>query len=253
MPLAARGSPGTDKNDRMTSSSDAATDSTRWQVAQAVSDAVRRRYGAQVMAVGVHGALAHGDDTEYSDVDLVVVTYQSDAGPRPARRRVDGVLVDLGVIGAEEYLHHARTLSTSWPLVADQYLTTRPIHDPYGWHRELRDTHLARLAEAGGREFATLAREAWCEARARYEEAAGYATWYDTDSAVLVLSEARTATAVVQGLLQRTYFRGSADAVRRAGLGEASLPDVAALLAAQADELAEAGRPVDATIDALLG
>ncbi len=203
--------------------------------------------------MGVHGALAHGDDSEYSDVNIVVVTYQHSSGPRPGRRRIDGVVVDLGVIGSHEYLQHARTLSTSWPLTADQYLTTTPIYDPNGWHRELRDTHLARLAEASGREFATLAREAWLTARTRYDESARLAEWYDTDGAVLVLGEARTAVAVVEGLLHRTYFRGSADAVRRASLGDAGITAVADRLASQADELACRGRPVDGSVDDLLG
>jgi Nucleotidyltransferase domain len=238
----------------VTSNPDApADDSARWQVARAVTDAVRRRYAAQVMAVGVHGSLAHGDDTERSDVDLVVVTYQAHAGPQPGSRRIDGVIVDLGVIGAEEYLRHARTLSTSWPLTADRYLTTTPIYDTNGWHRELRDTHLARLAEATSREFATLAREAWCEAKARHDKAVRLAEWYDTDGAVLVLGEARTAVAVVEGLLHRTYFRGSADAVRRVGLGDADIKGVEERLRTQAEVLAERGRPVDGTVEELLG
>ncbi|MEV4622929.1 nucleotidyltransferase domain-containing protein, partial [Asanoa sp. NPDC049573] len=133
----------------------------RWVVAELVADAARRRYPADILAIGVHGSLAHGDDTDTSDVDLVVVTYKQGAGPRPVTRRVDGVLVDLGVVGADEYLRHARTLSTSWPLAADRYVTTKPIHDPDGWFEKLRDVHLGRLAEARTAEFTTLAREAW--------------------------------------------------------------------------------------------
>jgi len=226
--------------------------SPRWQVAEAIAEAVCRRYAPAVMAVGVHGSLAHGDDTEHSDVDLVVVTYQDSTGPRPGSRRIDGIVVDLGVIGAEEYLAHARTLSTSWPLAADQYLTTTPIHDPTGWHRRLRDVHLARLAEAGGGEFATLAREAWCEAKSLHDKARRLAEWYDMDGALLMLAQARIAAAVVQGLLQRTYFRGAADAVRRVGLGDADITAVGDRLAVQAEDLASRNRPVDGTVDDLL-
>lgn len=224
----------------------------RWRVAAAVTDAVRRRFTADVLAIGVHGPLAHDDDTEYTDVDLVVVTYQAGRGPRPASRRIDQVVVDLGVIAAEEYLRHARTLSTSWPLTADQYLTTVPTHDPEAWYGRLRDTHLTRLAEASGREFAALAREAWCEAKALQNKAARLAEWYDTDGAVLVLGEARTATAVVEGLLGRTYFTSSADAVRRTDLGGADIAAVRDRLDAQAEELARRGRPVDGSAEDLL-
>src|SRR5690349_1177658 len=93
----------------------------RWRLADRVTDAVRRRFSADVLAVGIHGALAHGDDGDDSEVHLVVVTYRPGEGPRPASRRVDGVVVDLGVISADQYLGHARTLSTGWPLAADQY------------------------------------------------------------------------------------------------------------------------------------
>jgi hypothetical protein len=225
----------------------------RWQIAERVAAAVLRRWPAEVRAIGVHGSLAHGDDRETSDVDIVVVTYRPGTGPTPDSRRIDGVLVDLGVIGADEYLSHARTLSTSWPLVADQYLTTAPLHDDSGWHAELRDTHLGRLAEATGREFATLARSSWCASAALLERSVRLGEWYDTDGALLALVEARRAAAVTEGLLDRTYFRSSMDAVRRAELAGADRATVRDRLAAQATELERRGRPVDGSVDDLLG
>jgi hypothetical protein len=225
----------------------------RWQIAERVAAAVLRRWPADVRAVGVHGSLAHGDHRETSDVDIVVVTYKPGTGPAPDSRRVDGVMVDLGVIGADQYLSHARTLSTSWPLIADQYLTTAPLHDESGWHAELRDTHLGRLAEATGREFATLARSSWCASAALLERSARLGEWFDTDGSLLALVEARRAAAVTQGLLERTYFRSSIDGVRRAGLAGADRASVRVRLAEQAAELERRGRPVDGTVDELLG
>jgi hypothetical protein len=225
----------------------------RWAVAEDVAAAVLRRHGDSVHAIGVHGSLAHGDDTDGSDVDLVVVTRRPGTGPQPANRRVDGIIVDCGVIPADEYLTHAATLSTSWPLAADQYVTTKAIFDPDGWHARLRDTHLARLAQADEAEFIALAREAWGPARSTVDKAMRLAVGNDTDGAVLLMSEARLATALVDGLLSRTYFRGSADAVRRTGSGEAGLTDLDLRLAAQAQELARRGAPVDATADDVAG
>ncbi|HEY3008302.1 MAG TPA: nucleotidyltransferase domain-containing protein [Micromonosporaceae bacterium] len=223
----------------------------RWVVADEVASAARRRFPREVLAIGVHGSLAHGDDTEGSDVDLVVVTHAPDTGPRPNTRRIDGVLVDLGVIGADEYLGHARTLSTSWPLAADRYLTTRPIYDPHAWFERLRDTHLGRLAEAADWEFTALAREAWCQGASAHAKATRLAGWYDTDAALLLLAEGRLAAAMVAGLLARTYFRNSADAVRRTGLAAANVTELGAVFDAQAEELAGRGRPVDGTVSAL--
>jgi hypothetical protein len=223
----------------------------RWVVAAQVADAARRRYPADILAIGVHGSMAHGDDADTSDVDLVVVTYRPDAGPRPVTRRVDGVLVDLGVVGADEYLRHARTLTTSWPLAADRYVTTRPIHDPDAWLERLRDVHLGRLAEARTAEFTALAREAWCRAASAHARATRLAGWYQTDAALVMLAEARLSAAAVAGLLSRTYFRNAADAVTRTGLAGADLRELGDVLRGQADDLATRGKPVDGSVSSL--
>ena len=225
-----------------------ATDNPRWQLAERVTDAVRRRFSADVVAIGVHGALAHGDDAEDSPVDLVVVTDAPGTGPRPATRRIGGVVIDVGVIGAQEYLGHARTLSTGWPLAADQYLTTAATFDPDGWHELLRDTHLARLAEAGTGEFTALAREAWYVAYSAAARARRLAVWHDPDTGLVALSDARVAAAIVDGLLTRTYFRDGPDAVRRTGLAGVPMGELAERLTGQAAELARRGRPVDGQI-----
>jgi hypothetical protein len=222
-------------------------------VAEQMAEALRRQWGMDLQAIGVHGSLAHGDDTDVSDVDLVVVTRRANAGPPPGARRIDGVIVDMSVIGAEEYLRHARTLTTSWPLVADQYLTTRALHDPDGWLPRLRDTHLSRLAHTDGQVFAALARAAWCRAMSAQSKARRMAEWYETEAAMVVLAEARLAVAVVDGLLTRTYFRNSADAVKRAGVASAHIYELSERLTAQAKELARRGRPVDGEIDDLIG
>ncbi len=175
--------------------------SPRWAVAEQIADAVLRRYPAQIHAIGVHGALAHGDDADGADVDLVVVTFRPGEGPRPTSRRVNGVI---------------------------------------------------GLAETGGREFVALAREAWCSAEATYAKSLRLAEWHDTDGALLTLCEARLSAAMVDGLLTRTYFRHSAEAVRRTGLGEADMVEVGRRLRGQAEELAKRGHPVDGTIADLL-
>jgi hypothetical protein len=222
----------------------------RWSVAEEVTGAIRRRFENDVVAIGAHGALAHGEDVEESDVCLVVVTGGR-AGPRPATRRIRGIVVDISVISAELYLTHARTLSTGWPLAADQYLTTRPTYDPDGWYDRLRDTHLARLAETPGSEFATLGREAWYSAYSAQSRAMHLATWYDMDAALVALCQARVGTALVEGLLTRTYFQDGADAVRRTGVAGVGVTELAARLRVLAQDLAGRGRPVDGEIEDL--
>ncbi|TCB96205.1 nucleotidyltransferase domain-containing protein [Micromonospora zingiberis] len=229
-------------------------DDPRWTVAERVAAAARRRFPADVLAVAVHGPLAHGDDDGGGDgeVGLLLVTYRPGTGPPSATRRVDGVLVDLTVVAAEERLAQARQLTSRWPLTADRYVTTRALHDPTGWLRTLRDEHLGRLARARPAEFTTAARAAWYRGSAAHARAARLAEWYETDQALLMLGAARLAAATVNGLLSRTYFRDRGDAIRRTGLAGADMTEIAAVLARQSAELAARGHPTDGTIDDLL-
>ncbi len=75
--------------------------------------------------------------------------------------------------------------------------------------------------------------------------------WYETDSAMLVLGDARLGVALVDGLLTRTYFRSGADAVKRAGVASSHIYELGDRLAGQAQELARRGYPVDGDIDDL--
>ena len=223
----------------------------RGHLAVRLRDVIEARWRAEVHAIGVHGSLAHGDDTDGSDVNLVVVTYRPNAGPRPALRRVDGILVDLSVVTGDEGLRQARELTSRWPLIADRYLTTRTLLDPRGWFGAQRDAHLGKLAETRPGEFTGLARRNWCVAASAHARAVRLAEWYDTDAALLMIAEARLHAAMVAGLLSRTYFRNRADAVKRTGLAGADMQELAAVLKAQAEDLTARGRPVDGPLGAL--
>ncbi len=225
----------------------------RGQLAVRLRDVIERRWPAEVRAIGVHGSLAHGDDHDSSDINLLVVTYRPGAGPKPALRRVDGTLVALDVVTAEEGLRRARELTPDWPLTADRFVTTRPLLDPRGWFATQRDTHLGRLAEARPLEFTGLARHNWEVAAAAHARAVRLAEWYETDTALVMIAKARVHAALVAGLLTRTYFRNPADAVRRTGMAGADIQDLGATLKTQAAELTSRGRPVDGTLGEFFG
>jgi predicted nucleotidyltransferase len=76
----------------------------RGSLAIRLRDAVQERWSAEVQSIGLCGSMAHGDDTESSDVNLVVITFRPRTGPKPARRIVDGIPVDMRVTTAEEGL-----------------------------------------------------------------------------------------------------------------------------------------------------
>lgn len=223
----------------------------RGRLAVRPRDVIEHRWPAEVQAIGVQGSLAHGDDHDGSDVNLVVVTYRPGAGPRPALRRVDGTLVELDVVTGDEGLRRARELTPRWPLTADRFVTTRPLHDPRGWFAARRDAHLGRLAEARPAEFTGLARHNWEVAAAAHTRAVRLAEWYETDAALVLIAEARLHTALVAGLLTRTYFRNAADAVQRTGMAAADMRELGTILKGQADELTARGRPVDGPLGAL--
>jgi predicted nucleotidyltransferase len=223
----------------------------RGHLAVRLRDVIQQRWSADVQAIGVHGSLAHGDDMDASDVNMVVVTYRPNAGPRPALRRVDGILVDLTLITAEEGLRRARELTPRWPLTADRYLTTLTLYDPRGWFAAQRDAHLAKLAETRPAEFTGLARSNWAIASAAHARAVRLAEWYETDAALVLIAEARLHAAMVTGLLSRTYFRNRADAVKRTGLAGTDMQELGAVLKSQAEELTARGKPVDGPLTAL--
>jgi predicted nucleotidyltransferase len=223
----------------------------RGDLAVRLSELIQRRWSADVQAIGVHGSLAHGDDQDGSDVNLLVVTYRAGSGPRAALRKVDGTLVDLEVATGEEGLLRARRLTPRWPLDADRFVTTRASHDPDGWFGKQRDVHLARLAEARPPEFTGLARHNWEMASAAHGRAVRLAEWYETDAALVMIAEARLRAALVAGFLTRTYFRNAADAVKRTGVAGADIQELAAVLKTQAEELTARGRPVDGALNAL--
>lgn len=224
--------------------------SPRGRLATRLRDVIERRWPAEVRAIGVHGSLAHGDDHDSSDINLTVVTYRPSAGPRPALRKVDGILVDLRVVTAEEGLRQARELTPRWPLEAERFVTARALHDPRGWFEQQRDTHLGRLAEARPLEFSGLARHDWEVASAAHGRAVRLAEWYETDAALVMIAEARLHAALVTGLLSRTYFRNPADAVRRTGMAGADVQELGSVLKSQAEELTARGRPVDGNLGA---
>lgn len=225
--------------------------SPRGSLAIRLREAVLDRWRPDVQAIGLCGSMAHGDDTDSSDINLVVVTFRPRTGPRPARRKVDGIPVDLRVITAEEGLGQARQLTSPWPLQADAFITTFPLLDPRGWFKDRREAHLTLLAEARPMEFTGQARHNWAVADGAHTRAVRLARGYDTDAAAILMAEARLHAAMVTGFLTRTYFRNAADAVRHTGVANADMPELGAILRYQAEELTARGRPVDGRLGAL--
>ena len=184
----------------------------RLRLAADLTERLLDRHKAGIVAVGVHGSVARGEDGEESDLDLAVVT----AGPEvqvPDRYlylRDRGLVVDLGAIGADAYLEEASHIGPAWPLASDQYVNHLAVHDPGGYFHKLKHVHEAAVEEAGPEVFAAAAGFdlvqllSW-EGQARAAELAG-----DLLTTQVALKEAAVLAALVVGLLTRTAYRDTA-------------------------------------------
>jgi hypothetical protein len=189
----------------------------RLQLARELSQRLLARHGTQaILAVGVHGAVARGDDGDASDLHLAVVTTApgTEVASRMLRHR--GIVVDVGAIAAEEYLEEAGHIGPLWPLAADQYLHHLPVHDPTGFLDKLRQAHESAVASSAPETFLAaagydLAELASWEARARADELNG-----DLPGALLAVKEGAVLAALVIGLVGRTPYRDAGHALRAA-------------------------------------
>jgi len=228
----------------------------RLELAQRLTAALLRRHGEEaIVAVGVHGSVARGDDGDESDLDLAVIT----AGPEvevPDRfLRHRGTVVDLGAITADAYLGEAGHIGPAWPLAADQYVNHLALHDPGEFFHKLRHVHEAAVEQSPPEAFRAAAGYdlvqlvSW-EGKARDAELAG-----DITVASLAVKEAAVLAMLVVGLHSRTAYRNLAHAVRATAVTEAAGPDFPAAYRRLLDPTVEPAGQVLAlgrVLDALL-
>jgi hypothetical protein len=178
----------------------------RLRLAADLTERLLDRHRAGIVAVGVHGSVARGDDGEESDLDLAVVTTgpEVEVPDRYLYLRPGGLVVDLGAAGH---------IGPAWPLASDQYVHHLAIHDPGGYFHKLQHVHQAAVEEAGPEVFAAAAGFdlvqllSW-EARARAAELAG-----DLLTTGVAVKEAAILAALVVGLHTRTAYRNTAHAL----------------------------------------
>jgi len=175
-----------------------------------------QRHGEDaIVAVGLHGPVARGED-DPTGLDVAVVT----AGPevqvpdRVLRHR--GLVVDVAAIDQAAYLQEAGHVGPAWPLAADQYVRTLPLHDPGGYFQRLGEAHRRGAAETGEEVFRAaagydLAQALEQEALARRAERSG-----DAVAALFAVREAAVLAALTLGLLYRMTWPDVAAALRGA-------------------------------------
>ena len=114
-----------------------APDNPRWQLAERVTDAVRRRFSADILAIGVHGTLAHGDDPAAS------VNMPPSADPlaeHPRYRILERIGVGgMGVVYKAQHLLMERMVALK---VIHRRLTEKPA---MGWYSMVPGTSAAMI------------------------------------------------------------------------------------------------------------
>ncbi|HEV8653008.1 MAG TPA: hypothetical protein VG276_27365 [Actinomycetes bacterium] len=193
------------------------------ELARELSRRLLARHGEDaIVAIGLHGPLARGDDTGDAGLDLAVITAGPEVAVPERSLQHRGIVVDLGAIWADAYLEEAGHIGPTWPLAADQYVHHLALHDPGGFFHKLRHVHQTALDGAADEVFAAAAGYdlvqllSW-EARARSAELHG-----DVPGALLAVKEAAVLCALVVGLATRTSYRDAANAIRSAALAEAA-------------------------------
>jgi len=197
----------------------------RVELARELTAVLLRRHGTDaIVAVGVHGSVARGDDGDESDLDLAVITARPEVEVPDRFLRHRGTVVDLGAITADAYLEEAGHIGPAWPLAADQYVNHLALHDPGEFFHKLRHVHEAAVEQSPPEAFRAAAGYdlvqlvSW-EGKARDAELAG-----DLAVASLAVKEAAVLAMLVVGLHTRTAYRNLAHAVRATAVTEAAGP-----------------------------
>jgi hypothetical protein len=199
----------------------------RLRLAADLTERLLDRHRAAIVAVGVHGPAARGEDGEESDLDLAVVTVGPEAEVPDRYLRHRGIVVDLGAIAADAYLEEAGHIGPAWPLASDQYVNQLAVHDPGGYFHKLQHVHQAAVEEAGPEVFAAAAGVdlvqllSW-DATARAAELAG-----DLLTTQVAVKEAAVLAALVVGLHTRTAYRGTSHALHATAATDAAGPGFA--------------------------
>jgi kanamycin nucleotidyltransferase len=185
----------------------------RLRLAADLTERLLDHHRAAIVAVGVYGSVARGDDGDESDLDLAVVTVGPEAEVPDRYLRHRGVVVGLSAIAADAYLEEAGHIGPAWPLAADQYVNHLAVHDPGGYFHKLQHVHQAAVEEAGAEVFAAAAGIdlvqllSW-DATARAAELAG-----DLLTTQVAVKEAAVLAALVIGLHTRTAYRNTSHAL----------------------------------------
>lgn len=95
----------------------------RLELANELTQLILVRYGGEVLGVAVYGSVARGEDTEYSDLEMKVVTTNAVPESDVEYVHSSGAKVEINYEPEDIYLANAATLGEQWWNTAGHYLS----------------------------------------------------------------------------------------------------------------------------------
>jgi kanamycin nucleotidyltransferase len=193
----------------------AATRESRLALAHELTCRLVARFGSDLVAVGLYGSLARGDDGPFSDIEMCAVLN----GPAPVRRYefvYRGFKVEVDLDEREVLPAEVAALTEEWPVRAGQFLDMVALYDPEGFIPRLRravpslepETAKAALVQV----FVDDTYEMMGKVRNAWAADEGRGLGFLPAAAVDLVGQ----TAKLLGLAHRHYYRGRSTVIPEA-------------------------------------
>jgi kanamycin nucleotidyltransferase len=117
----------------------------RWALAEGIAQELHTHYGTRLLALGVYGSLARGNDGPYSDIEMhcvvrgerIETSFEWSTGPWKA---------EVDVYSPDVLFQDASFVDGDWPITHGAFVTVKPIYDPNGLFDKLRRVTLSQPA-----------------------------------------------------------------------------------------------------------
>lgn len=184
----------------------------RLALAKEITEHLLADYGDSIVAVGLHGSMAHQESDERSDLDFAILTRGGD-DLRGRDIFYGGVELSLSTHGVDDYLREAGEVDDGWAIESDQYVSVLVLHDPDGVFDRARAAQERAAERAEPDDFLDRTRENVVGAAECLRKAERCVDQGSPIAANVMLTYAVVSLAQAIGLLTRTRWRGEHTAV----------------------------------------
>jgi kanamycin nucleotidyltransferase len=99
--------------------------SERVKIAKAISEAILKKYRDEILLVGVYGSVATREDTDYSDIDIYVVTKNLTLQKYFAYK---GVPITIHFKTKKEVSEAIKNVTSTWPAEVHQFFAPKILY-----------------------------------------------------------------------------------------------------------------------------